>query len=313
MSELQRQLAEAAAQVAHVQAQLTVAQGGVAPTAGAPPSTPVPAVPYGAPHAFTVMGQPVDVSSYLSPQATEQLRSSLQALGLGHSALFGGMAGPPAPPEPVAPLADPPRRVPLSFRLATFDLSWYELFLLVILTAAPIAVWVYFPVVVPAALLLAVAVIAAFRGRRYARRIGMLKWGKAATVTHSEVLTQGTYYGGLTYNNMRKRTARGWDVSTIWYSGPAYTNKIDYTLDGVAGSLTYRGLLYTNGVVLADSRDPSRALCVVEYPYSVKPGPDGQLTGEVSLGRWVGIAVTVFVEALVVVLAVEAVVELWLR
>lgn len=279
VSELQRQLAEASAQVAQVQAQLARAQ-----------LTQAPAVPYADPS----LPHGLDLGSLLSS--------------------LGGLVGGPVPSsEPVAPLADPPRPVPWSFRLATFDLSWYELFLLVILTAAPIAVWIYFPAVVPAALLLAVAVIATFRGRRYARRIGMLKWGEVADVTHHEVVTQGTYYGGVTYNNMRKRTARGWDVSTLWYSGPAYTNKVDYTLDGVAGSLTYRGLLYTNGVVLADSRNPARALCVVEFPYSVKPGPDGQLTGEVSLGRWVGIAVTVFVEALVVVLAVEAVLELWVR
>jgi hypothetical protein len=281
VAELQRQLAEASAQVAQVQAQLAQAQGRT-------PGTTIPTVPYGDP----TLPHGLDLGALLS--------------GLG------GLVGGPVPPaEPVAPLADPPRPVPLSYRLATFDLSWYELFLLVILTAAPVAVWVSFPVVVPAALLLAVAAIAAFRGRRYARRIGMLRWGKVATVTHHEVVTQGTYYGGVTYNNMRKRTARGWDVSTIWYSGPAYTNKIDYTLDGVAGSLTYRGLLYTNGVVLADSSDPSRALCVVEYPYSVEPGPDGQFTGGVSLGRWIGIAVTVFVEALLVVLAVEAVLQLW--
>lgn len=362
VAELEHKLADAAAEVAKVQAQLAAA------TSGGPPETPVPStpaagapaagVPYGGsdPHVISidgtqvtpgsgdlasmlqqVMGQvgaarggtpivmvngqnvsagvPGDLSSYLSPQVVEQVRASLGQLGLDHQlgAMFGAPPPPATPAAPVGPLAEPPRPVPFAYRLATFDISFYELFIMVILVAAPIAVWVFLPEVVPAALLLAVAVIAVFRGRRYVRRIGILKWGKVATTSRPELLDVGTYYGGLTYNNMRKRQASGWDVSTVWYSGPAYTNQIDYTLDGVKGSLKYRGLRYTDGVVLADSRDPSKAMSVVQFPYSLKPEPDGRFSGRLGAWQWLGIFVTLFVEGLVVALAVYAVLEIWLN
>ena len=135
----------------------------------------------------------------------------------------------------VAPLAEPPRHVPMSYRFATFNLSVYELFILLIGFVAPIAVWMFLPIVIPGALIAAVLVIGWFRGRRYVGRIGMLKWGKVATVTNNDTLDKGTYYSGVTYNNMRKRTATGWNAKTIWYSGPAYKNKVDYTLDGATG------------------------------------------------------------------------------
>ncbi len=172
---------------------------------------------------------------------------------------------------------------------------------------APIAVWAFEPIVIPGALIAAVLLIGWFRGRSYVRRIGLLKWGKVATVTNHAPTDVDTYYSGMTYNNMRKRRASGWDASTVWYSGPAYKNKVDYTLDGVPGSLEFRGLQYTDGVILADSRKPTRALCVSQFPYSVKPGPDGQLTGELSAWLWGGIIATLVIEVTVVYLAVVSV------
>ena len=354
VAELEKKLADAAAEVAHVQAQLQQAK-----QASEPGST-IPPVPYaatGGPHVVTINGQEltpgsgnlaamlqqitqasatgtppvvmingqnvsggqmVDMSSYLTPEVTQRIASSLQALGLDQSlgAMFGhtlGQSPPPEPPEAAGQLAEPPRQVPMSYRLATFNLSFYELFILVIGGVAPIAVWAFFPVVIPGALIAAVLVIAWFRGSRYVKRIGMLKWGKVATVTNNDTLSKGTYYSGVTYNNMRKRTATGWDAKTIWYSGPAYKNKADYMLDGATGSLEWRGLQYQQGVILADSRKPSRAMEVSMFPYSVKPGPDGQLTGELSVWQWGGIITTLVVEVTVVYLAVTAVLELWVN
>ena len=163
----------------------------------------------------------------------------------------------------------------------------------------------------PIAMIAACAGIAVFRVRKYVRRIGMLKWGKVATVTNNDTLSKGTYYSGVTYNNMRKRTATGWDAKTIWYSGPAYKNKVDYTLDGATGSLEWRGLRYQQGVIFADSREPSRAMEVSMFPYSVKPGPDGQLTGALSAWLWGGIVATLVVELTVVYVAVAAVLDIW--
>ena len=364
VAELEHKLADAAAEVARVQAELQQAQRAVDP---APPSTGVPGstippVPYGAasssPHVITingqqvapgsgnlaavlqqlgqagaaagaaapvvmvngqnVSGQPLDISSYLTPEVTQQIQSSLQALGLdqGLGAMFGhvGAAGaPPDPPEVVAPLAEPPRHVPMSYRLATFNLSVYELFILLIGFIAPIAVWMFLPIVIPGALIAAVLVIGWFRGRRYVGRIGMLKWGKVATVADNDTLDKGTYYGGVTYNNMRKRTATGWNAKTIWYSGPAYKNKVDYTLDGATGSLEWRGLRYQQGVIFADSRKPSRAMEVSMFPYSVKPGPDGQFTGELSAWLWGGIMSTLVIEVTWSTSRCRAVLDLWVN
>lgn len=351
VAELEHRLADAAAEVARVQAQLAQAQ--LAQPQGEPGST-IPPVPYAGstgPHSITINGQQVvpgsgdllqvlqqlgasggaplvvvngqqvaggqalDLGRYLTPEVTQRIASSLQSLGLDQQlgAAFGhpGATGAAARPEPVGQLAEPPRPVPMSYRIATFDLSVYELFILVIGAVAPIAVWAFLPEVIPGVLIAAVLVIGWFRGSRYVKRIRMLKWGKVATVTNNDTLDKGTYYSGVTYNNMRKRTATGWDAKTIWYSGPAYKNKVDYTLDGATGSLEWRGLQYHRGVVLADSRKPSRAMEVSMFPYSVKPGPDGQLTGELSAWLWGGIISTLVVELTVVYLAVQAVLDLW--
>lgn len=349
VAELEHRLADAAAEVARVQAQLAQAKG--------EPGSTIPPVPYAgstSPHTITINGQQVvpgsgnllqvlqqlgasggvplvmvngqqvsggqtlDMGSYLTPNVTQRIASSLQSLGLdqGLGAMFGhplAAGAPPEPPEAAAGLAEPPRPVPMSYRIATFNLSVYELFILAIGAVAPIALWALFPVVIPAALIAAVLVIGWFRGSRYVKRIGMLKWGKVATVTNNDTLSKGTYYSGLTYNNMRKRTATGWDAKTIWYSGPAYKNKADYVLDGATGSLEWRGLQYQQGIILADSRKPSRAMEVSMFPYSVKPGPDGQLTGELSAWLWGGIISTLVVELTVVYLAVQTVLDLWIN
>jgi hypothetical protein len=364
VAELEHKLADAAAEVARVQAQLTQAQqpGQPAPPppgAGVPGAT-IPAVPYAgtaSPHAITINGQPVevgtgnflqvlqqlkaakaagsppivmvngqqvsggqpvDLSAFITPQLTQQLHDALGQLGLDQSmgALFGHPGEPAAPADPaqgVAPLAEPPRHVPMSYRLATFNLSVYELFILAMGFVTPIVVWIFLPEAIPGALILAVVLIAWFRGRRYATRIGMLKWGKVATVTNTDTLDKGTYYSGVTYSNMRKRTATGWDAKTIWYSGPAYKNKVDYSLDGATGSLTWRGLRYARGVILADSRKPSRAMEVSMFPYSVQPGPDGQLTGELSAWLWGGIISTLVIELTVVYLAVQTTLDYWVN
>jgi hypothetical protein len=260
VAELEKRLAEAAAEVAEVQSQLNQATAG------------------------------------------SQVQSSLDQLGLDED-----LRAPRVSPEHVAPLAEPPRRVPVAYKLATFNLKAYELFALVMFFIAPIALWIFVPQVFPAALVAAVLVIAWYRIRTYLRRNAILRWGKVATVMNTDVLSEGTYFGGVTYNNMRLRQASGWDMTTSWYSGPGYTNKVDYTLDGVPGSLKFRGLRYGDGVVLADSRKPSRAMCVSQFPYSVKPGPDGQFTGDLSAWLWGGIIATIVIEGTLVFLAVTSV------
>jgi hypothetical protein len=317
VAELQQQLAAASAEVAKVQAELQAA-GSAAPI-----------VPYGGQTSSTVTlqgqqvlvngepvapGQTVDLSTFLSPEVAEQVRASLDQLGVSGrlGGLFGPTAGAPTVPPESVRLADPPRRVPFAFRLATFSWSWWETFALLMAVVAPIAVWAFLPQLVPAGLIAAVLVIGYLRLRKYVIRVGVLKWGKVATVTNAEELSRGTYYSGTTYQNMRVRQAHGWDVVTSWYSGPASKTQLKYTLDGTNASLTLRGLPYAGGVVLADSRKPTRAVCVSQFPYSVKPDVDGQLVARLTPWLWGGTIATLLVEGTLVYVTVVAVLRIWL-
>ncbi len=375
VAELEHKLADAAAEVARVQAQLSQAQGTgqppppsgqplgttppPAPGAGAPGTTipPAPVVPYSglvSPHTITINGQQltpgtgnllqvlgqlgkagaaggaapvvmvngqqvsggqlVDVSKYLTPEVTQRIQSSLQLLGLDHGlgAMFGSTGTPPSqPPSPtaVAPLAEPPRHVPFAFKVATFDLKVVELFALAVGSVAGLALWWAVDAALPVALVGACLVIAFLRVRKYVRRIGMLKWGKVATVTNSDLTSQGTYYSGTTYQNMFLRQAQGWDVTSRLYSGPGSKTEVQYSLDGQNGVLNVKGLPYTNGVVLADSRKPSRAMVVSQFPYSVKPDESGNYVGQLSAWRWGGIITTLVTEATLVFVTVTEVMD----
>jgi hypothetical protein len=369
VAELEKKLADAAAEVAKVQAQLAQAQqaGDPPPPTGTPlstvpppaaglPGTTIPQVPYGGttPHVITINGQqvepgtgtfvqllqqlgsagaagtapvvvvngqqvsggqPVDISSYLTPQLTQQLHDTLGQLGLDSTvgAFFGHPGPPPPPPSPtsVTPLAEPPRRVPFTFRLATFDLSVWELFILFVGAAAGGFFWLTVDYAAPIALIAACVGIGFFRVRKYVRRIGMLKWGKVATVTSSGATSRGTYYSGTTVQNMFMRQARGWDTTSRLYSGPVSVTNIDYTLDGQNGTLEFKGLEYTNGVVLADSRKPGRAMVVSQFPYSVEPDETGNYVGTLSAWRWGGVISTLVVEATLVYVTVVAVMNTW--
>jgi hypothetical protein len=366
VAELEHKLADAAAEVAKVQAQLAQAQhaGDPAPPAGLPlsttpppgagaPGTTIPSVPYAgmpSPHVITINGQQVapgsgnmlqalsqlgqsggvpivmvngqqvsgaqaaDISKYLTPEVTQRIASSLQSLGLdrGLGAMFGQPPGPPTAPEVLPPLAEPPRHVPFELKLSTFSWSWWEMFGLAIGIAAPIALFLFVPESFSVWLVVAVLVIGWFRVRRY-RRLGLLKHGKVATVTNTEVLSTGTYYSGITYQNMRVPQARGWHVTRSFYSGPATSTRIAYSVDGASGSLTLRGLPYAQGVVLADPRRPDRAAVVSAFPFSMQPGPDGQLVGSLSTWAWLGVICTLVVEATLVFVAADVFWLTWLR
>jgi hypothetical protein len=202
--------------------------------------------------------------------------------------------------------------VPAVLKLATFAWSWWELFALLMGVTAPIALWLFVPEAFSVALVVAVVGVVWFRVRRY-RRLGLLKHGKVATVTNAEAQSVGTYYSGVTLQNMRVPQARGWKVTRAFYSGPSTTTKIDYTVDGAAGSLVLRGLPYDQGVVLADPRHPERAACVSQFPFSMEPGPDGQLTGDLSVWSWLGVIAALFMESSLVAIAVLVVLTTWFR
>jgi hypothetical protein len=314
VAELQKQLSDAAAQVAKVQAEL-----GQATTTPAPES-PEPVDTY----STTVFepgqqpGQAVDLSAILGPAMAQQVRDQLGQLGLDQqvAGLLGALPAHvgPATPTTVDRISDPPRRVPLTFRLSSlWSWSWWEAFTVLMVAVAPIAVWGFFPWTIPGALIAGLLAIAVTRGRKYLLRVGLLKWGKVATVTNADEISRGTYYSGTTYNNMLVRQANGWDVTKRVYSGPASKTKVNYSLDDVDGTVTLRGLPFNNGVILADSRKPARALCVSSFPFSVKPDANGDFAGGgLSIWSWFGIYCTMLLHAALVLAAVYAVLELWL-
>ncbi|WP_155992886.1 hypothetical protein [Nocardioides sp. URHA0020] len=251
-------------------------------------------------------------------EATEQVarvHAELAGAGRGSGAqlvdrLAARFAGPPRTPD-VAPLAPPPRSVPIAFRLAVFSWSWWEQFGLVIGFTGPIALWGFFPWTIPLGLIAALVTIVVLRGRRSWVRLRLLKWGQVASVTGAQELSQGTYYSGVTYSNMIVPQARGWDVTRDFYSGPATTTQISYSLAGVPGTLRLRGLPYDDGVVLADSRKPSVALCVSSFPYAVKPDAGGELVGRLRARAWLGIVLTMLIEAGLVVATVASIDAFW--
>jgi hypothetical protein len=63
------------------------------------------------------------------------------------------------------------------------------------------------------------------------------------------------------------------------YSGPNVKTRISYTLDNCQGELAVSGREYTDGVVLADQRDPARARCVTSFAYDLDRDASGNWVG----------------------------------
>jgi hypothetical protein len=184
-------------------------------------------------------------------------------------------------PPPDTNLAQPPRPVPSAYRLVAIPFAWWTLFALFMIAVAPIALWIFVPVaaaMVGALTFLGVLVLSL---RRSALRLSLLKWGEVAQVVDRDVKSVGTYYSGTAVQNVRMAQAHGWTVERRWYSGPVTKTGVDYELRGTRASLTLRGLPYDGGVILADSRDPRRALCVSSFPYDLERDPSGNWTGRI--------------------------------
>ncbi len=205
-------------------------------------------------------------------------------------------------------LAEPPRAVPLAYRVAALGLNLWEAFVLVLFVLAPMAAWIMQPHLRTVAFLVAAVLVVGTRVRRYVRRVGVLRWGKVATVTTAEPHVSNT-----SHTNVPLRHARGWDVTTQLHTGSSITTRISYMVDGQAGSIRTRGLPYVDGVVLADSRKPSRAMVVSQFPHSVRPGLDGQFVGRLAPGRWAWLLGSLALQAGVLAVAVQSVLDTWVR
>jgi hypothetical protein len=185
-------------------------------------------------------------------------------------------------------LAPPPRSVPSGYRLVVLPFSWWSVFAMFMVSTAPIALWIGFPLGGVIAAVLTAVTVAGLQVRKAWRRSALLRWGQVARVTGTDVLSRGTYYSGTTAQNVRMAQAHGWQVERRWYSGPVTRTRISYELNGRAGSIVLRGLEYDYGVVLADSREPRRALCISSFPYDLDRDAAGNWTGAVATRVKVG-------------------------
>jgi len=207
----------------------------------------------------------------------------------------------PDPPDSVPSgavlLAEPPRAVPLPYRLAALGLGGWELFAVVLAVLAPMALWITSPALRTVALLVGTPLLLWTRQRRYARMVGILRWGRVATVT-----TSTSRPSSSSFTNWPMRQAHGWDVTSVLFTGKGTTTDVAYTVDSRPGQLTVRGLPYADGVILADPRHPGRAMVVSQFPHSVKPRLDGRYVGWLAPGRWAWLVLSLALEVGLVLL-----------
>jgi hypothetical protein len=202
-----------------------------------------------------------------------------------------GQAGFPEPPVD-GRLAPAPRRIPAAFWLAeVLPFRWWYVFALFMVAATPIALWIQWLMAFPIAAVLTVAAIYAVQFCSARNRIALLKWGQVATVTATQTLSRATYYSGTTWRSAPLPLAHGWRVQRPIYSGPSTKTLIRYTVNGSAGELVVRGREYYDGVVLADPRKPTRALCVTSFPYDLDRDESGNWIGRIRSPLKLGMAV----------------------
>src|ERR1700761_4216581 len=98
-----------------------------------------------------------------------------------------------SPPD--AGLAPPPRRIPVSFRLAeALPFRWRYVWTLFVVAIAPIALWIQLPSAFAVAALLSLAGIYAVHLYGARVRIGLLTWGRVAAVDGTEIVSRATRF-----------------------------------------------------------------------------------------------------------------------
>jgi len=185
---------------------------------------------------------------------------------------------------PDTSLTPSPRNVPMAFRLAELlPFGWWYAWTLFMVAVAPIALWVQLPKAFAAVAVLTLAGIYGVQLWGARTRIGLLKWGRVATVTDTETLSRATYYSGTTWYNVYLPVAHGWSVTRQRWSGPNTKTAVRYALDGHQGNLVVRGREYVDGVILADERNPERARCVTSFAYDLDRDETGNWVGRLRL------------------------------
>lgn len=187
----------------------------------------------------------------------------------------------------VGRLTPGPRRVPPALRLATTTLGPIGLFVLFMTALSPMAVWILLPWTIPVAAAVGLAIVGLRCAALYRARVPVLRWGEVATVTAAQ-----ESIGSSSYTNVPMRRARGWHTWWESYTGQGRRTELTFTVAGRAGRLVVGGAPYEGGVVLADPRDPSKALCVSQLWFSVEPDDAGQLPHGLPALAWLGVLLT---------------------
>ncbi len=111
--------------------------------------------------------------------------------------------------------AEPPRAVPLRFRLSALAFGPVEAGAVLFLTVPFVGLWISFPTVRAVAFALGAAYLLVSRYLRYVKRVGVLGWGREAEVTRTDSRTSGGF------RNVPMRQARGWPWTAGCSPGPA--------------------------------------------------------------------------------------------
>ena len=204
-------------------------------------------------------------------------------------------------------LSAAPRAVPASFVAAEalpFRPSY--LWILFFVGAAPIALWISRPLLFGVVGFGTVAAIYASRLRASRTRLALLKWGSVATVVGAQRIGEMPSYSGRTWFNGYAPVAHGWSVTRDRASRPNVRTRIRYSLGDYEGDLMLAEREYTDGVVLADERDPATALCVTAFPYDLVVDGSGNWVGTLRPALKLGMAVWLVVVAVWLALAAAA-------
>jgi Protein of unknown function (DUF3060) len=250
-----------------------------------------------------------DLERQLAEARSETSATSAQFLPPGvHLSMqpdLGGFdLGRPVAPPPDSRLSEPPRRVPISFILAELlPFRWWYLFAMFMVAIPAIIVWITNPeLAAPVAVAVLVAIYA-FQLWTARKRLALLKWGRVATVVGSDVTSRATYYSGTTWSNVWLPQAHGWHVTRELWSGRNVKTMLRYSLDSYQGELKISGRSYDDGVVLADSRHPERALCVSSFAYDLDRDDAGDWIGHLRTRLTIGMVAWFLIMVVWLVLA----------
>lgn len=180
-----------------------------------------------------------------------------------------------------------PRHVPLPLLLGVGALGPIGVFVLLMVAISPMALWILFPWTIPLAAGLGALAIGARCWLRCRSRGHVLRWGEVARVTGVERSGSAT-----TYTNVPMRRGRGWDVRWRSYTGPGAVSTVSFAVGAAEGVLRLRGAPYDGAIVLADPRNPRRALCLSQVAVGVRPDEAGRLPRSLTLGEWAVTALT---------------------